>query len=67
MTENAKKTPWRNGFWLSESAPSFVNVVSGNSFEMKPVIALDYPDIQGKPTAEVCYSDTLGNGQKVSL
>ena len=49
MTENSKKAPWRNGFWLSEKAPSFVNVVDGNNVEMKPVSALDYPDIQGNP------------------
>ena len=49
MTEKSKKAPWRNGFWLSEKAPSFVNVVDGNNLEMKPVIALDYPDIPGNP------------------
>ena len=37
---------------MSEKAPSFVNVVVGNSLEMKPVIALDYPDIQGESQHE---------------
>ena len=51
MSENGKKSPaarWRDGYWLSEKAPSFVNIVEGNKMEMKPVIALDYPDIQGR-------------------
>ena len=52
MTDNSKRAPWRDGFWLSEKAPSFVNVVVGNSLEMKPVIALDYPDIQGESQHE---------------
>ena len=34
-------------YGLSEKAPSFVNVVEGNKMEIKPVIALDYPDIRG--------------------
>ena len=46
MSDSSGKTPLRDGYWANPDAPAFLNLVNGEKWEGKTMIALDYPDIE---------------------
>ena len=46
MTNPPEKTPWQNGYWTVEKWPSTLFDVKGEKWDMKFLIALDYPDME---------------------
>ena len=45
MGTDIKKTPWKNGYWLSKKAKSRYSFVTDETVEVRPTISLDYPDM----------------------
>ena len=65
MTNPPQKTQWQAGFWAVEKMSSTIFDVKGETWDMKSLIALDYPDMveRSMPASIMKYGD-FGEARK---
>ena len=64
MTNTAGKTPWQDGYWTVDRWSSTLFEVRREKWDMKSLIALDYPDMEiGNSSCILKYGD-FGEARK---
>ena len=68
MNNPTKKTLWQDGFWAVENMSSTIFDVKGETWDMKSLIALDYPDMveRSMPVSIMKFGDFGGARKEIT-
>ena len=70
MSDSSPSTPlpsWRSGVWFNEKRPNDVFVIDdGGNISSKPMVALDFPELEDASIPLSAKSGDFGPAEKVS-